>query len=142
MAASACMDVVGLGSIWETSPDVRNATREHGLLLLVPPRAAFCEAKRSNATKNSAVLLPCLARLKENPKMPYLDNLQHEIGEYFKLTHVAVTEKLIYRTANELKRLLSFSKRKANRKEVTKVRVAKLFQRFVVLRGLYIQNAY
>ena len=128
MAASACMDVAGLGQIWETSQHVRNITREHGVLLLVPAGAAFCDATRSNATKNSEVLMPCLVRLRENPKMPYLENLQNEIGEYFKMAHVMVSDKVIYRTSNELKRLLSFIKRKANRKEVTKVRVAKSFQ--------------
>ena len=117
------MDMSQLAVEWESSEDVRRAAREHGVLLKFPSTANFCESNRANAINNAAVLLPCLKRLRDaDMKLPHLEPLQAEISEFFKSVHMVVGEKVVHRTANELKKMLSFLKRKCNKREVTKVR--------------------
>ena len=115
------MDVQGLASLWESNAEVRKLAREHGLLMKVPPGASFCDSNRPNAVANTEFLIPCLQRMYENDlKLPYIGPLQEEIELFFQQVHVKVGEKVAYRTAGELKKMLSFLKRKANKKEVTK----------------------
>ena len=115
------MDVKGLAALWEESNSVRTAVRRTGLLMQVPPGAQLCESTRGNAVANTDVLLPCLHRMHDNDlKLPYMGPLQEEIELFYRQVHTQVTEKIAYRTAGELKKMLSFIKRKANKKEVTK----------------------
>lgn len=126
MAAAAkgdggAMKVAGLATLWEQSAEVRSTARERALLMKVPRGAAFCDCNRVNAVDNTAVLIPCLERMYENDlKLPYISPLQDEVDKFFKQVHVKASEKLAYRTAGEIKKMLSFLKRKANKKEVTK----------------------
>ena len=116
------MDLSQLAVEWEACEEVRKVAREHGVLLKFPSTANFCESNRPNAINNAAVLHPCLKRLRDSGmKLPYLEPLQAEVNEFFKAVHMVVSEKVVYRTANELKKMLSFLKRKANKREVTKV---------------------
>ena len=115
------MNVAGLAALWEEIAVVRNFSREHGLLMKVPPGASFCDCNRANAVANTAVLIPCLERMRENDlKLPYIGLLQEEVDRFFKQTHLKISEKIAYRTAGEIKKILSFFKRKAQKKEVTK----------------------
>ncbi|CAE7484577.1 unnamed protein product [Symbiodinium sp. CCMP2592] len=112
------MDVQGLAALWEESVSVRTAVRQTGLLMRVPPGAQLCDSTRANAVANSDVLLPCLYRMfAYELKLPYMGPLQTEIELFFRQVHIQVTEKLAYRTAGEIKKMLSFIKRKANKKE-------------------------
>ena len=115
------MNVAGLATSWEESADVRNVARVYGLLMKVPPGAAFCDSNRANAVANTATLIPCLERMYANGlKLPYISPLQDEVERFFKQVHVKAGEKIAYRTAGEIKKMLSFVKRKASKKEVTK----------------------
>ena len=125
MAAAATkgdgMDVIGLARMWEGTASVRQSVRDTGLLMRMPAGAFLCDSTRPNAVANSDVLIPCLERMAENDlKLPYMGPLQEEIELFFRQVHVKVLEKVAYRTAGELKKMLSFIKRKANKKEVTK----------------------
>lgn len=115
------MDVSGLAGDWEANASVRKSARDTGLLMRVPNGAALCESSRPNAVANADVLIPCLERMASNDlKLPYMTPLQDEVEIFFRQVHVKVSEKIAYRTAGELKKMLSFIKRKANKKEVTK----------------------
>ena len=118
------MDVSGLATAWESISGLRGLTRDHGVLMKFPAGEKFCEANRQNAVLNTDVLLPCLRQMRlADTKLPYLEPLQHQIEEYFKSVHVVSTEQIVYRTSNEIKKMLSFLKRKANKLEVTKAGV-------------------
>ncbi|CAE7820615.1 unnamed protein product [Symbiodinium sp. CCMP2456] len=114
----SAMDVSGLAGDWEANASVRQSARDTGLLMRVPNGAALCEPSRPNAVANADVLIPCLERMASTGlKLPYMTPLQDEVEIFFRQVHVKVSEKIAYRTAGELKRMLSFIKRKANKKE-------------------------
>ena len=68
------------------------------------------------------ILLPCLDRLGKTKgyKLPHLEQLQVEIESLFEKMRMPIDEKMIYRNSTEIKKMLGFVKRRANRKEVTK----------------------
>ncbi|CAE7520014.1 Selplg [Symbiodinium sp. CCMP2592] len=112
------MNVQGLAFIWEEIAEVRNSARHNGVLMKVPAGASFCDCNRANAVANTAALMPCLERMRENDlKLPYISPLQDEVDLFFKQVHLKIPEKLAYRTAGEIKKMLSFIKRKAQKKE-------------------------
>eukprot|EP00439_Symbiodinium_sp_Y106_P010355 s4604_g1.t1 len=115
------MPVSGLASLWEGVASVRKTARDLGLIMRLPPGAQLCDSNRGNAVANADVLIPCLERMRDNDlKLPYINPLQEEIELFFRQVHVKVSDKVCYRTAGEIKKMLSFIKRKANKKEVTK----------------------
>jgi hypothetical protein len=120
------MDPAGLAAKWESSEEIRNQIRDDGRLL-VPSKKndAWCEPSSQNAVKNTAVLLPALELLRNSngQKLPYLEPLQNEIVVFMQKMGRTPTDKVVYRHAGELKKLLSFIKRRANHEEVTKARV-------------------
>ncbi|CAE7521034.1 unnamed protein product [Symbiodinium sp. CCMP2592] len=112
------MDVSGLASVWEGIASVRKTARDTGLIMRLPPGAQLCDSNRVNAVANTDVLTPCLERMRDHDlKLPYITPLQEEIEMFFRQVHVKVSEKVCYRTAGEIKKMLSFIKRKANKKE-------------------------
>lgn len=117
------MDPAGLAAKWESSEEIRNQIRDDGRLL-VPSKKndAWCEPSSQNAVKNTAVLLPALELLRNSngQKLPYLEPLQNEIVVFMQKMGRTPTDKVVYRHAGELKKLLSFIKRRANHEEVTK----------------------
>ena len=127
------MDCEGLASAWERVEAVRVMCREKGLLLCpCKPGAGHCDSNRANALKNLDLLRICCERLyAADLKLPYLEPLQEEIKQFYKKIHVEVSEKIIYRSSVELKRMLSWLKRKANKKEVTKEPWVLLFSIYV-----------
>ena len=117
------MDCVGLASELERVESIRHLCREKGLLLVpAKPTAGHCDANRANTVHNIDLVRVCCERLGRTPnlKLPYLEALQEEISEFFKKIHVQVSWKIIYRSSVELKRLLSWLKQRANKKECTK----------------------
>ena len=122
----APMDPKGLAKLWDADEEVRKQLREDGRLFVPSnPNAAWCEPNRVNAVKNTAVLLPALTMLRDTPdqKLPYLDVLQVEVATFLWKMGKNPTEKTVYRHSGELKKMLSFIKRRANHQEVTKDRV-------------------
>ena len=122
------MDPAGLAAKWESSEEIRDQIRDDGRLLVPSGKNdAWCEPSRQNAVKNTAVLLPALVMLRESngQKLPYLDPLQNEVLTFMQKMGRTPTDKMVYRHAGELKKLLSFIKRRANHAEVTKARVPK-----------------
>ena len=128
--SSAPMEVYGLAEVWENLASVRGQARDHGYLLkATDPKACMCAANRLNAVANAQILLPCLHRMVESgPKLllPYLDPLQSELVVFYERLKLPSTDKIVYRTAVELKKLLSFVKRRANKKDEGVTKVSKL----------------
>lgn len=117
------MDVQNLHLEWESQELVRERIRKLSKLCVHPATQKWCEPNRPNSVSNHCILAPALARLRETEswKLPYLEPLQVEIGQLFEKLGIPAVEKTIYTGAVELKRLLGFVKRRAHRKEVTKV---------------------
>lgn len=120
-------DIAGVGEEWEKIDDLRAFILEVHLLTKRPAGSKWCEPNRPNCTANSEVLKPLLYRMRdtEDLKLPNLDDLKKEIGAVFLRLSLKLSDKEVYTTAVELKKLCSFVKRRANRLEVTKVRVLK-----------------
>lgn len=118
------MDVVGLAKIWEGNPGVRGVLRSTGSFLVYPLGAKFLEPTRNNCVANGALLKPALAVLSTTKgwALPHLDPLQVELSLLADKTGTKLGDKGVYAPAVEIKKLLSFIKRRAKRKEVTKDR--------------------
>lgn len=116
------MDCEGLSRQWEGSCELRELARKHSRLLVYPETAKFCEATRENCKSNATLLKPLLQRLHETPKwaLPHLEPLQREVTLLLDKLGTNPGEKFAYKTSVEVKKLLSFLKRRVTRKEVTK----------------------
>ena len=115
------MDCCGLADKWAAVESIRVRFRDSRDLTMLPAGSNWVEPNRNNAVLHADLLLPALEILRETPgyKLPYLQSLQAEIGEFYERLG-RPNEKLIYRNAQELKRLLGLVKRKALKKELTK----------------------
>lgn len=122
LISQSTMNCAGLAAQWEGDPDIRTHVRQSNQILKYPVGAKFCEPTRNNCVLNSAVLSPILAKLSQTPnfKLPPLDPLQVELAKLVEKVGATLGEKGVYAPAIELKKLASFIKRKARRKEVTK----------------------
>ena len=122
VAFAYVMNVAGLAAAWEADESVRDRLRVDRKMCAHPTSQRWCEPSRVNAVNNSNVLLPALQRLKETDewKLPYLEQLQVEIGLLFEKVAVPVDDKTVYTSSVEVKKLLGFVKRRAKRQEVTK----------------------
>ena len=119
-------DLQGLREVWQNDATVWKVCREKNKLLANTDGKDVVLANRVNAVNNAAVLAPCLERMRlagSKLPLPYLEPLQAELVDFFASVKIEPTDKLVYKTACELKRLLSFVKRRANKKDegVTKV---------------------
>ena len=127
---SVPMSVQGLARVWDKLESVKAQAVDYGYLLKpVDPKASMCSANRANAVANAEVLRPCLQRMFESgPKLllPYLDPLQAELLAFYERQTLPATDKVVYRSAVELKKLLSFVKRRANKKDEGVTKVSKL----------------
>ena len=111
------MDVDGLAVEWEGVKALRTRLRDHRKLHLHPRTQRWCEPTRLNCTTNAMILLPALTRLQFTCgwKLPYIDPLQDEIALLYQKVGIPPEEKEIYKAANELKKMLSFVKRRGQR---------------------------
>ena len=116
------MDCTGMALSWEQNPDVRSLVRKNQKLLVYPEGAKVCEPTRSNCVQNEHMLRPLLHKLSRTPAwhLPHLDPLQIELALLSEKLGVRIGDKGVYAPAVELKKLLSFIKRRVRRKEVTK----------------------
>ena len=116
-------NIVGVGDEWDGCTAMRDLVRATNQMVIRPDGSQWCEANRANCVKNEDALLPLLKRMCDEGepfKLPILDDLKKEVGVFYHRMCVQVKEKEIYTTAVELKKLLSFIKRKAHRMECTK----------------------
>ena len=117
------VDIVGVGDEWDGCAQMRDIVRESGIMMVRPLGNQWCEPNRTNCINNHVALIPLLNRMRDDGepfKLPILEDLKKEVGVLFHRMTVTVQEKEIYTTAVELKKLLSFMKRKCHRMECTK----------------------
>lgn len=118
-------DSSGLAVDWESDGLLRLRVRESGQLLVKGEKnQEWVMPTRANCNANRAVLLPVLRRLSlvEGFALPCLAPLQGEIGEFLVACGNPTESKMIWKNAVEIKKLVGFVKRKANRHEYTKER--------------------
>lgn len=118
------MKVTGLAKTWEANEFIRDRLRQKRKLCIHQPDQRYCEPSRPNCIENTEVLIPALELLSVTPKfaLPHLDPLQTEIRSLCAQLSVNVDADYIYTASVEVKRMLGFIKRRANRGEVTKAR--------------------
>ena len=119
----AAMDCAGLAQEWENSVELRDAIRKSDYKLIQhPAHDPLCSPNRPNCVANTAILLPMLQRLRQTEqwKLPKLEPLQKELGLLARRMGMNIGPKGVYQPSVQLKKLLSFLKRRATRKEVTK----------------------
>ena len=111
------MDCRGLAKSWEDVVSIRERTRENRDMLAPPPGSKWLEPNRANAVAHTDVLIPALEvlRLTTPMKLPYLTCLQAELTSFYNNCLGSADEKLVYRNAQELKRLLGLVKRKGTK---------------------------
>ena len=115
------VSVEGLAEQWEGQDLVRARIREVKCLIARPSGHQWCEGNWPNCTANDFILKPVLERMKQDErKLPHLDPLRAELACLSHRLSIKFTEKEIYTMAVEVKKLRSFVKRRACRKEVTK----------------------
>ena len=116
------MDCTGLALSWEQNPDGRSLVRKNQKLLVYPKNAVMLEPTRSNCIENAHMLRPLIHKLSRTPSwhLPHLEGLQIELALLSEKLGVRIGDKGVYAPAVELKKLLSFVKRRVRRKEVTK----------------------
>ena len=139
------MECGGLAGEWDQLEELRGRLREEHKLCLHPVSQEFCEPTRANCVLNGFVLLPVLERLREceGMKLPYLEPLKKEVALLFSKCGVDVTDRNVYTTSVEIKRLTGFVKRRMLRKEVTKdicLKTSVLFLKWLVPPNLHILN--
>ena len=115
------MSVEGLSEEWDQSPVIRTRILA-GAMLQKSPGQLWVLPTRENAKLNKEVLLPCLRRLGDTKDyhLPHLPPLQVEIQKLHARLGVNPTEKTVYTLSVEIKKFLSFIKRRVNHKEITK----------------------
>jgi len=121
----AMANIEGVGDEWEDDIAVREYTRSTGIVTQRPVGMKWCEPNRPNCVANSLVLTPLLQRMHDEDgyKLPSLEDLKRQIAILYHRLGASPSEKVIYTTAVELKKLCSFVKRRTNRLEVTKDRM-------------------
>lgn len=121
MAFSKAMSPQGLNEEWDQIPEVRKRVLA-GNMFLKQPDQPWALPTRENAKLNKDVLIPCLHRLSATPDyhLPHLPALHVEIHMLHNKMGKEISPKYLYQCAIELKKFLSFIKRRATHKEVTK----------------------
>lgn len=117
-------NIAGVGEEWDGIGELRTRMLATKLLTVRPAGHRWCEPNRPNCVNNSDVLKPLLYRMRDDPddpeKLPILDDLKKEIGVVALRLSISMSDKEIYTTSVELKKLCSFVKRRAHRTECTK----------------------
>ena len=115
-------NIEGIGDEWEDNLEVREHTCATGIVTNRPVGMKWCEPNRPNCVANALVLTPLLERMRdeEGYKLPALDDLKRQISILYHRLGASPSEKVIYTSAVEIKKLCSFVKRRTNRLEVTK----------------------
>ena len=111
------MECRGLAKTWENIESIRTRVRETQDLFTLPAGAKWLEPSRINAVAHTDVLVPSLLVLKGTQpcKLPYLNDLQLELVNFYDEVLGKHDDKVVFRNAQELKRLLGLIKRKAQK---------------------------
>ena len=105
----------GLGSEWDGLDVVRDRLRA-GKPLVVQPKTKGKDATIPECTSNSDVLLPALQRLFVSQlKLPDIESLREEVNIVYSKNQRQAKEDEIDDAAWDLRKMLRFIKRKANR---------------------------
>ncbi|CAE7462954.1 unnamed protein product [Symbiodinium necroappetens] len=116
MSAEVKFDASGLGQEWDVVEVLRERMRGGQCLLL----GSLHEFTVQRACKNIDVLAPVLVRCAAaNLKTPEVECLRTEIQSFYQMHQRAESEETIDDLAWEVRKLLSFVKRKTQRKEVS-----------------------
>ena len=111
----------GLAQAWEGVDGLRNRVREHGKLFMHPKSQKVAANTIGNAILNQEVLKPALVRLRvAKGKMPAIDDLIEECTKLYAALGREVDSQVPSKDGWTLRRMLSWIKRKALRKEVGK----------------------
>ena len=111
-------DCEKLSSEWDSNEDVRARLRDG--LTLVMSRDRAKESSINQCTSNMDVLPPMLHRLYAcGLKMPEINKVKEQCENVYALASKAADEECIEDDAWELRKMLRFIKRKANRQEVS-----------------------
>ena len=111
----------GLASAWDGVDAIRARVREHGKLILHPKSQKVAACTIKNALLNQDVLRPPLVRLrKARGKMPVIDDVIAECAKTYGLVFRETETNAASKDAWTLRRMLSWLKRKAARKEIGK----------------------
>lgn len=111
-------DCENLSSEWDSNEDVRARLRDG--LTLVMSRDRAKESSINQCTSNMDVLPPMLHRLYAcGLKMPEINKVKEQCENVYALASKAADEECIEDDAWELRKMLRFIKRKANRQEVS-----------------------
>lgn len=116
MSAEVKFEASGLGQEWDVVDVLRDRMRGgHNLLL-----GTLHEFTVQRACKNIDVLTPVLVRCAEaNLRTPEVECLRAEIQSFYQMHQRTESEDTIDDLAWEVRKLLSFVKRKTQRKEVS-----------------------
>ena len=120
-APKAKFECKGLALAWDNIDAIRARVREHGKLILHPKSQKVAACTIKNALLNSDVFRPALVRLrKAKGKMPEIDRLTEECRKTYNMVYREVELNTESKDAWTLRRMLSWLKRKAVRKEIGK----------------------
>ena len=111
----------GLATAWEGVDVLRARVREQGKLILHPKSQKVAATTIKNALLNQEVLRPALIRLRiADGKMPVIDELIAECASMYQKVAREVELTTGSKDGWSIRRLLSWMKRKAVRKELGK----------------------
>ena len=117
MAVALQFSAEDLWKEWDQAELVRNSVRDG------KPLVACIEGKDSTilqCNQHAEVLKPCLVRLLcANLKLPDIDALRAEVETFYAQAQKEVTTELVDDAAWEIRKMMRFVKRKAQRKDVS-----------------------
>jgi len=111
-------DCRDLAEEWDSNADVRSRIRGGGSLVKIIQKSK--DASINQCVGNMDVLLPMVHRLYAcGRKLPEVPRLREECAKVYSLASKVATEDMVDDDSWELRKLLRFVKRKAQREEVT-----------------------
>ena len=117
MVRRCCLN--GLSARWEQNDWVRGRLRE-GLGLVCPIRIDRKDLQLNWATNNAQLLTPILERMAEaTQKLPAVGRLRGEIATALRLNNCEVDAGKVDEAAWDIRKMLTYVKRRASRKEVS-----------------------
>lgn len=117
MAADLVFDCTHLSQEWDDCNGVRERIRKgENLVLLVPNRGKARDANIPQCVLNKDALIPAVHRMfAAQSKLPDINPLRTEVEALFLNNQRVVTDGLVDDDAWEIRKMLRFIKRKANR---------------------------
>ena len=111
-------DCENLASEWDSNEDARNRIRDGLSLVVMKDRSK--DSSIQQCTSNMDILPPMLHRLYAcGLKMPEINKVKDQLESTYTRASKVVDDQCVEDDAWELRKMLRFIKRKANRKEVS-----------------------